>query len=126
MIVFEEVLAIHSRVIKEFGGSDGIRDKALVEAAIGRPYQTFDGIELYPTAIDKASAMLESILNNHPFVDGNKRTGYVLMRLILLQNGFDVLATQEHKYDMVISVAKGHFKFDEIKNWLLANSHKLA
>lgn len=126
MINFEEVLAIHSRVIKEFGGSDGIRDKALVEAAINRPFQTFDGQELYPSAIEKATAVLESILNNHPFVDGNKRTGYVLMRLLLLKNGYDIKASQTLKYEMVICVAKGECKFDEIKNWLTKNCYKLG
>jgi death on curing protein len=122
MIQFEEVIAIHSRVVKEFGGADGIRDKALVEAAIGRPFQTFGGQELYPSAIEKAAAILESILNNHPFVDGNKRTGYVLMRLILLQNGFDINASQKAKYDLVICVAKGDCKIEKIKDWLNKNS----
>ncbi len=121
MITFEEVLIIHTRVIKEFGGADGIRDRGLVDAAISRPFQTFDGHELYPSAIEKAAAIIESILNNHPFVDGNKRTGYVLLRLILLNNNLDITATQAEKYDFVIRIANGTDKFEQIKSWLENN-----
>lgn len=121
MITFEEVLIIHTRVIKEFGGADGIRDKGLVDAAISRPFQTFDGQELYPSAIEKAAAIIESVLNNHPFVDGNKRTGYVLLRLILLNNNLDITASQAEKYDFVIRIANGTDKFEQIKSWLEKN-----
>lgn len=121
MITFEEVLIIHTRVIKEFGGADGIRDRGLVDAAISRPFQTFDGQELYPSAIEKAAAVIESVLNNHPFVDGNKRTGYVLLRLILLNNNLDITATQAEKYDFVIRIANGTDKLEQIKSWLEKN-----
>lgn len=121
MITFEEVLIIHTRVIKEFGGADGIRDRGLVDAAISRPFQTFDGQELYPSAIEKAAAIIESVLNNHPFVDGNKRTGYVLLRLILLNNNLDITASQAEKYDFVIRIANGTDKFEQIKSWLEKN-----
>ena len=77
----EEVLAIHELQISVFGGSPGLRDQGLLEAALSRPLQTFDGSELYPSLEEKAAALLESIVVNHPFFDGNKRLGYVLMRL---------------------------------------------
>lgn len=114
-------MIIHTRVIKEFGGADGIRDRGLVDATISRPFQTFDGQELYPSAIEKAAAVIESVLNNHPFVDGNKRTGYVLLRLILLNNNLDITATQAEKYDFVIRIANGTDKFEQIKSWLEKN-----
>ena len=72
MIDVEEVLAIHEKLIEQFGGTSGIRSKDLLEAAVFRPYQTFDGQELYPTAIEKAGAILESIVK-YPFIDGNER-----------------------------------------------------
>ncbi len=78
-----EIEDVHSMLIQEFGGTPGIRSHDLLEYAITRPFQTFDGNELYPTAQDKAKAITESIVKNHPLVDGIKRTGYVLMRLIL-------------------------------------------
>ena len=77
MITIEEALEYHNEVIEEFGGSKGIRDQAGLEAALARPYMTFDMLDLYPTAIDKAAAIFESLIINHPFIDGNKRTAYV-------------------------------------------------
>jgi death on curing protein len=114
----KDVINIHNLLIGKFGGSKGIRDKGALESALFRPYATFDQKELYPSPIEKAAAILESLVNNHPFIDGNKRTAYVVTRLLLLSYGLDINATQEEKYNLVISVAKGEIKFDEIKNWL--------
>ena len=122
MISEKEVLEIHSILIERFGGSNGIRDGELLDSALKRPYQTFDGIELYPTPIEKAAAILESIVKNHPFVDGNKRTGYVLARLLIMSEQLDIRAGQEQKYQLVISISKGELSFDQIKEWLEKNS----
>ena len=89
MITLEDVLKIHTILVEKFGGLQGIRDKEILDSAINRPYQTFDSKDLYPSPVDKAAAIIESVVKNHPFSDGNKRTGYVLMRLILLENGLD-------------------------------------
>lgn len=118
MINFEQVEEIHSLLIEQFGGSHGIRDNGLVMSALARPYQTFDGKELNPTVIQKAAAIIESILTNHPFVDGNKRTGYVLMRLLLMEYGADISASQEEKYDFVIRIASAKYNFNDIVYWL--------
>jgi len=118
MISIKEVEIIHNILIDKFGGSKGIRDIGLLESALGRPFATFDSKDLYPNPIEKAAAILESVVINHPFIDGNKRTAYTLMRLLLLENSLDILATQEEKYDFVISASKGEFRFEEIKEWL--------
>ncbi|NNV56170.1 type II toxin-antitoxin system death-on-curing family toxin [Limnovirga soli] len=118
MISLKEVEEIHQILIAEFGGANGIRDKALLLSALARPLQTFDGKYLYPTAVEKAASLIESILINHPFVDGNKRTGYVLMRLVLLSNNYDIKASQAEKYTFVIDIASGKLKFDAIVKWL--------
>ena len=118
MISLREVEQIHNLLIEEFGGAKGVRDYRALDAAINRPFATFGQEELYPNPIDKASAIIESILINHPFIDGNKRTGYVLMRLLLLQSGQDIQAEQEEKYDFVISIASGKLAFEGIKLWL--------
>jgi death-on-curing protein len=89
MISVNNVLTIHQLLVTSFGGSQGVRDRNLLESALARPLQTFDGKELHPTMIEKSTSLFESIITNHPFVDGNKRTGYVLMRLLLLKNGLD-------------------------------------
>jgi death on curing protein len=118
MIDKDEVIRIHNVLIDEFGGSKGIRDVGLLESAISRPFQTFDNKDLYQSPIDKSSAIFESLIKNHPFVDGNKRTAYVLMRLILLQYDLDITASQEEKYDFVIKAAKGVIDFNGIKSWI--------
>lgn len=122
MMSEKEVLEIHSILIERFGGSSGVRDKELLDSALNRPYQTFDGQELYPRPIDKAAAILESIIKNHPFVDGNKRTGYVLSRLLLMNEQLDIRAGQEQRYQFVISVSTGQLSFVQIKEWLEKNT----
>lgn len=122
MISVEDVEKIHQILIKEFGGSLGTRDAHALSAAIARPYQTFDGKELYPSLLEKAAVLIESMLSNHPFVDGNKRTGYVLMRLFLIENGIDIIAGQDEKYNFVINIASGKSNFDDILSWLLIHT----
>jgi len=118
MISLAEAEEIHKILIEQFGGSQGVRDKAGLESALSRPFQTFDNKDLYPDVLSKAASLIESILNNHPFVDGNKRTGYVLLRLFLLNNGYDISATQSEKYEFVMSIASGKSSFEDIRSWL--------
>jgi len=88
MIGLDEALAIHTAIVNDTGGAHGARDTGGLEAALNRPYATFDGVDFYPEPVDKAAALLESVIMNHLFVYGNKRTGYVLARLTL--NTFDL------------------------------------
>ncbi len=118
MITLKEVIVIHQLALEKFGGSKGIRDMSLLESAIQRPYATFDGQELYPSPVGKASAIIESIVKNHPFSDGNKRTGYILMRLILLKSDLDIKASEGEKYEFVIKIAEGTLEYSEIKSWI--------
>ena len=126
MISLQEAEKIHQILISEFGGANGIRDKDLLDSALVRPFQTFDEKELYPNPLDKAASLIESILINHPFVDGNKRTGYVLMRLLLLESNLDIVASQEEKYDFVINIAFGQSTFDAIVKWLALHTVKTS
>ena len=124
MISVVEVEQLHKLLIDQFGGSHGIRDMAALESALSRPFQTFDNYDLYPTVIDKAASLIESILTNHPFIDGNKRTGYLVLRLFLINNGLDIFASQDNKFEFVINIASGALKFDGIVSWLKANTKK--
>ena len=124
MISLKEVEIIHNILIDKYGGSKGIRDFGLLESALARPYATFENIDLYPTAVDKAAALLESLAINHPFFDGNKRTAYTLMRLTLLEYNMDIDANQEEKYNLVIMVSCGEYRFNEIKSWIESNLKK--
>jgi death-on-curing protein len=121
MIDITEVEKIHDILIENFGGAKGIRDRGVLESAINRPYQTFDGQELYPSPIDKAAAIFESLISNHPFIDGNKRTAYVIMRLVLKESKMDIDLTQDQKFDFVIKAAKGEFNYDQIRTWIKIN-----
>jgi len=122
MISPNEAEEIHKILINNFGGSHGIRDVNNLESALARPFQTFENEELYPTAILKGAALLESLLVNHPFIDGNKRLGYTLLRLFLLSNGLDIAASQQDKYEFIIDVASGKRNFDAIAEWLTSHT----
>ena len=122
MISVKDAEEIHKVLINTFGGSHGVRDINGLESALARPFQSFENQELYPSVILKAAALLESILLNHPFIDGNKRVGYTLMRLFLLSNGFDIEASQDDKYEFIISVASGKKDFDGIAEWLTVHT----
>jgi death-on-curing protein len=121
MITVNEAIKRHNRLIEQFGGSMGIRDLGGLEAALARPYMTFDDQDLYPSPIDKAAAILESLIINHPFVDGNKRIAYGLMLFILAQNNLIVNVSQNAHYGFVIAASMGEIRFDEIKAWLESN-----
>ena len=121
MIDIEDVLKIHEFLINKFGGSQGVRDGDLLKSAIGRPFQTFDKKDLYKSPFEKSAAIIESIVSNHPFIDGNKRVGYVLMRLFLMEQGLDISASQKEKYDFVIAIASGNLPFEGIVSWI--NQH---
>ena len=118
MIYQTEIEEIHTLLIERYGGSVGVRDKESLSSALKRPFHTFDGKELHNSIISKAAALMESIVYNHPFVDGNKRTGYITMRLFLIKNGLDIEASQDDKFDFVIRVASGKDDLYRIVEWL--------
>ena len=88
MILINDVLKLHEASINDFGGANGIRDLGLLESAIARPFQTFGGEYLYLTAFEKAAALGESLIINHPFLDGNKRTGIICSLIKRIQYDF--------------------------------------
>lgn len=118
MISLQIALLVHSKSIENYGGGIGVRDEGALLAAISRPFQTFDQQELYPTPSEKAAAIFESVIINHPFIDGNKRTAYVLLRTMLYLFNFDVMAFEDEKYEMTIAASAGQIRFDEIRQWI--------
>jgi len=124
MITVDYAIKIHNTLIDKFGGIPGLRDRNLLESALARPYQTFDQKDLYKTPAEKSSALIESLITNHPFLDGNKRFGYTAMRLLLLEEGFDIAATENEKYDFVIDIAKGTLKYPDIYSWIINHLKK--
>ena len=122
MFTKEVVLRLHELSITKYGGSQGIRDKGLIDSAIARPYQTFGGEDLYSTVFEKAAAIIESIIINHPFVDGNKRTGYLAMLAMLHEGNIVITASNNHIYSFVIGISTGEIKFEQIIEWLKQNT----
>ena len=125
MIIYltaELILFIHYRLVSETGGEHGLRDLVLLESAVARPRQTFDNEELYPDIFEKAAALMESLVNNHPFIDGNKRTGIASTVLFLRQNGITFSAKNSELEKFTLRVASSKIKRSEIAVWLKKHS----
>lgn len=118
----KQVLYLYQEVIKRSGGTVGLRDEGPLESAVYRPQASFGGQDLYPDLFSKAAALGHSIISNHPFVDGNKRTGFEAMRLMLRLNGQDVHASQDAKFEFVTDIAKGKLTEQAIADWLKSHS----
>ena len=120
----QQILAIHDRLIVRFGGSHGVRDIGLVESAVGRPQATFGGDYLYPTIFDKAAALLQSLLKNHPFVDGNKRTALSSAGIFLEENGYSLQNMGKEELEFALKVENETLSLEEIAAWLEEHSKK--
>lgn len=118
MITFKRALEIHAILIDRFGGKTGVRDHSVLEAALTLPYLITDQKEVHPSAVDKAAVLLENVLINAPFIDGNKRTGYVLARLILLNRQQDLAASVDEKYAFLMETSRGNLSAHQIRKWL--------
>jgi death-on-curing protein len=121
----EQVLFIHSRLVTETGGSHGMRDLGLLESAVARPRASFEGKELYPELFTKAAALMDSVINNRPFVDGNKRMGITAAGLFLRINGWKLTATLDELETCTLRVATVGMKVAELALWLRDNTLSL-
>ena len=120
-LTLEQLLVIHEDQIERYGGSSGIRDLGLIESALFRPQSTFGGEDLYPSLFEKAAAFMHSILKNHAFVDGNKRTATVSTLVFLALNGKEVKVSQKELVQFAISVENGKLSLEDIASWLEKN-----
>jgi len=124
-LTLEQILVIHEDQIDRYGGSHGIRELALLESAVFRPQSTFAGEELYSTIFDKASALIHSLVLNHPFVDGNKRTATASMLVFLEINGLTLKVGQKELLKTVLKIESKDMDIEEIADWLKKNSKSL-
>ncbi|MCX6316476.1 MAG: type II toxin-antitoxin system death-on-curing family toxin [Bacteroidetes bacterium] len=122
MILLDDMLTLHDFSITHYGGAKGIRDQESLSSAIARPFQTFDSIELYSNVFEKAASLAESQIVNHPFTDGNKRTGFLAMTAFLRENGYTLTASNEGAYEFIIGISTGKIKYEEVVKWLTANT----
>lgn len=121
-LTVEQVLFIHMRLIAETGGSPGLRDLALLESAVARPQATFGGEDLYPDLFVKAAALLDSLVRNHPFVDGNKRVGVTAAGLFLRFNHQQLTASNAELEQFALQAARSELDVEEITAWLRSHS----
>jgi death on curing protein len=118
----EQVLFIHARLIAETGGMHGVRDLGLLLSAIARPQATFDEQDLYPNLFLKAGALLESLVGNHAFVDGNKRTAITSTGLFLRINGYRLTADNQQLEAFMLQCAQRLISLEQMAMWLKSHS----
>ena len=112
------ILLLHSVLIAESGGSDGVRDEGLLDSAVNTPFQTFSGQDLYPTVLEKAVRLGFGLIRNHPFIDGNKRIGTHAMLVFLNLNSITLSYEDDELISTILSVASGEMDADGLLKWI--------
>ena len=116
-LTIAEVLTIHKQQIDQYGGIDGIRDTGLLESAVFRPQTGY-----YNSVAEESAALMESLADDHPFVDGNKRAAFAAAHTFLLVNGFDLAVDPISAFEFVMrSISSGEFRVAQILKWI--NAH---
>lgn len=123
-VPLEDTLVIHDLIIETGKGKAGIRDFSLLHSALFRPQASFGGKDLYPTIFEKASALIHSLLLNHPFNDANKRTALATTERFLDINGFTIVANQKQKVQFTLNIESKKLSFQGISGWLKSHSKK--
>ena len=121
-----QVLHLHALQTARFGGSRRQRDRGALEAAVARPQATFGGEDLYEDVAAKAAALAHSVIQNHPFLDGNKRVGAMALELFLLVNGHALGASDEDLEDVVLAVARDGLAAEALAIWIRQRLRPLA
>ena len=121
-----EVVDLHDRLLEATGGAPGIRDLGALDSATARPKATFGRADLYPTLVDKAAALCFSLVQNHPFVDGNKRVGHAAMETFLVLNGAEIHAAVDEQERLMLDLAAGLIDRPRLTDWLRQHLKPLA
>ena len=120
-LTLSEVLAVHRQVMAQSGGAEGLMHLPALESALAQPQMTFGGAELYPSLVDKAAALGYALIKNHPFLDGNKRTGHAIMEVFVVLNGHEIRATVDEQEHVMLQVAASEIDREEFTTWLRAH-----
>ena len=113
-----QILMLHTALIAQTGGIDGVRDEGLLDSAINAPFQTFAEQDLYPTVLEKAARLGFGLISNHPFLDGNKRIGAHAMLTFMGVNQINLCCTDEELISRILQVASGRLDYDGMLEWL--------
>lgn len=122
----EHILSLHSLIIEASGGSDGIRDRGALESALHQPKASFGGEDLYPTLAMKAATLAYSVVNNHPFIDGNKRAGHAAMESFLMLNGYEISTDVDEQEELFLGLAAGNVTQADLAEWIEIRMIELA
>ena len=117
-----QVIQIHSMLIQETGGIDGIRDEGLLDSALNAPFQSFDEKDIYRTIQAKAARLGFSLVNNHAFLDGNKRIGILTMMTFLEINGIILECSSQELTDLGFGLASNKIDYKELLDWIINHS----
>jgi death-on-curing protein len=115
-------LQIHELQLLHHGGMPGLRDEGLLEAALAQPFSTFDGNDLYATNAEKAARLAYGIIKNHPFADGNKRTGTQLMIVFMRMNGYHFKPRHKDLETIILDAASGEKDYEDLVDFVRANT----
>ena len=121
MICFskEQIILLHDLAISETGGTPGLRDSSLLESALGAPFQTFDGEDLYPSIYQKAARLGFGLAQNHAFIDGNKRIGALTMISMLEANNIEITYTQNELVDLFLKISNSLVDVEFVTKWII-------
>jgi death-on-curing protein len=125
-LTVDEVLDLHRLLLDKFGGAPGLLDRGALESAVAQAQMTFGGNDLYPSLVDKASALAFSLIQNHPFVDGNKRAGHAAMETFLVLNGHELEAAVDEQERITLKVAAGALAREAFTEWIRAHVKRSA
>ena len=120
-VTLDDVLEAHEEVIRVTGGRPGVKDAGLLDSALAQPRMTFGGEDFYPGVEEKAAALAFSLINNHPFHDGNKRVGHAAMVLFLDMNDCDFVDVLEEQERVILAVAASEMEREEFTGWVKAH-----
>ena len=115
----EQILMLHNELIRETGGFGGLRDEGLLDSALNAPFQGFGDVDSFPSLQQKGARLGYGLICNHAFVDGNKRIGAHAMLLFLSLNGIELEYTQNELSDMILDVAAGNLRFEDMVKWII-------
>ena len=115
----KKILMLHTQLIQQTGGSEGVRDYNLLDSALETPFQSFGGDELYPTIQAKAARLGYGLIKNHCMIDGNKRIGTHSMLVFLALNGIELKYMQKELYETILDVAAGKIEYEDLLQWVL-------
>jgi death-on-curing protein len=120
-LTLNELLQLHNQLVEQSGGSAEIHSVEALESALAQPRMTFGREDLYPTVVEKAAALGFSLIRNHPFVDGNKRTGHAAMEIFLILNGHEIDASVDEQERIILQLAAGELERKAFDEWLQAH-----